>query len=58
MFVYYKHPVTDEQLGRYSRMEKITERQQIDTILDELCEEYLHMVRVFAESLRNEQDKN
>lgn len=39
-------------------MEKITERQQIDTILDELCEEYLHMVRVFAESLRNEQDKN
>jgi chorismate mutase/prephenate dehydratase len=25
--------------------------------LDELCEEYLHMVRVFAESLRTEQDK-
>lgn len=36
-------------------MEKATERTKIDEALDKLCEEYLHMVRVFAESLLNEQ---
>lgn len=36
-------------------MEKATERNKIDEVLDELCEEYLHMVRVFAESLLTEQ---
>lgn len=38
-------------------MEKITERKQLDFLLNELCEEYLHMVRVFAESLLTEQSK-
>lgn len=38
-------------------MEKITERTKLEEALDGLCEEYLHMIRVFAESLRTEQDK-
>lgn len=38
-------------------MEKITEKQKLDKAIDGMCEEYLHMVRVFAESLRSEQDK-
>lgn len=38
-------------------MEKLTERAKLDEALDGLCEDFLHMVRVFAESLRTEQDK-
>lgn len=37
-------------------MDKITERTKLDETLDALCEEYLHMVIVFAESLLNEQE--
>ena len=32
-----------------------TEREELNKILDELCDDYLHMVLVFAQSLRNEQ---
>ncbi len=42
-------------VGGILEMEKATERTKIDEVLDALCEEYLHMVRVFAESLLSEQ---
>lgn len=44
-----------DSVGGTVDMEKATERTKIDEALDKLCEEYLHMVRVFAESLLNEQ---
>ena len=42
-------------VGGILEMEKATERTKIDEVLDALCEEYLHMVKVFAESLLSEQ---
>lgn len=38
-------------------MDRATERTRTDEVLDNLSDEYLHMVRVFAESLLTEQTK-
>lgn len=38
-------------------MENVSEREELNRILDELCDDYLHMVLVFAQSLRDEQYK-
>ena len=39
-------------------MEKITERELLYKILDNLCDEFIHMIYVFAKSLHTEQMKH
>jgi len=34
-------------------MDKITEREKLSQLIDNLCDEYLHMILVAAETLYN-----
>lgn len=38
-------------------MEKITEREQLNNVLDQLSDRFIHMVYIFAKSLLAEQKR-